>query len=442
MIKRLFVSLCIIASISTTDAQNIEGVNARLDGMGGSGLPDDIGWTIGNPRAIVSFPDIVQASAIVSEIDGSGSVFGRMVLIKAIGDHFLFGLTANNNRIIWGNFYTEAENILESGAYREKIVDIPHLNLCYRFNDNYALGIGVFSEMYRRNKTLKDTTMLDSITVVTIDSSRTEKMVNYGGTIDAKITAGPVTIAPIFTLGKPTVTTAIESKGTNRYTHEYTFKDNLFYRFGTMVWGEIGRVWWITGGWFRQENYQLTFDHAIDYGEHRDRFIDWFAGFTPAFHDNLFLGPEYDGGVAILTTEHTHSTVPDSAFVKNDSTFYYWYHTFRLGMEKSLRDVWFFNILTVRAGMVYKIDKEIRYYRSTDGTVYREREIYEIWENYYNELKENDGMKLTLGLGVTKGRATFDVSAELLEWKGAGFFSGPTASMATLTVDISNRKLP
>ena len=60
MIKRIGAALFVLGLVFAAYTQNIEGVNARLDGMGGSGLPDDIGWTIGNPRAISSFPDFLQ----------------------------------------------------------------------------------------------------------------------------------------------------------------------------------------------------------------------------------------------------------------------------------------------------------------------------------------------------------------------------------------------
>ncbi len=433
MIKRIVAALVVLGLVTAAYTQNIEGVNARLDGMGGSGLPDDIGWSIGNPRAISSFPDVIQGSAVISEIDGLGSVFGRMVLIKSIGEHFLFGLTANNGSVLWGDYYNIAKTLgVETGS---KIVDIPHLSLCAKINDDFSVGIGGFSEVYHRYYTKKDT-----VNNVTIDTSCTRKMVNWGGTVDAKLTLGPLTLVPIFTFGKPYLSWITEEKGTNPSKTELVVKDSWFFRGGTMAWWDIGNTWWIVGGWYRQENYRFNLNKTVDFSNRTDRFIDWFVGFQPSFSDDLFLGPEYDGGVAIYSIEPTKLNQADSVSELADTTVFYVYHTFRLGIEKSVDKVWIFDELAFRAGMVYRIDKEVRRYKSADGDIYEEEELYEIWENFYNDLKEADGMKLTLGLGVTKGRATFDISAELLEWKSSGILSGPTASMATLTVDISSKK--
>ena len=44
------------------------------------------------------------------------------------------------------------------------------------------------------------------------------------------------------------------------------------------------------------------------------------------------------------------------------------------------------------------------------------------------------------GFGVSRGRGTFDISCDFLNWQGTGVLSGPAAAMATITVDFSRKK--
>ena len=60
-------SLVLLAGVILTSvyAQNIEGVNARLDGWAGCGIPDDIGWACMQPRKFIQYADNFQGSVII-----------------------------------------------------------------------------------------------------------------------------------------------------------------------------------------------------------------------------------------------------------------------------------------------------------------------------------------------------------------------------------------
>ena len=76
MFKKVLAAIAVLGIFYSAMGQNVEGVNARLDAMAGNGVVGDIGWTIGKPSALYAFPDQVQASALIIEIEGMGKTYG------------------------------------------------------------------------------------------------------------------------------------------------------------------------------------------------------------------------------------------------------------------------------------------------------------------------------------------------------------------------------
>ena len=60
MLKKLLGAIAVLSLSFSVFGQNIEGVNARLDGMAGSGASDDIGWTVKHPASIFNYANHFQ----------------------------------------------------------------------------------------------------------------------------------------------------------------------------------------------------------------------------------------------------------------------------------------------------------------------------------------------------------------------------------------------
>lgn len=446
MFKKLLAIIAIAGITFPLFAQNIEGLNARIDAMGGSGVGDDIGWTVGQPRSLCAYPDQIQGSAIIKPIMGKGTTFGRIIVIKSLSDNVFLGLTLNNSRMLLSRFYTKdcaplfLNDIgdLEIDNVNENFQTVPHLNFCYKISDDYAVGAGFIFERTSFKKSIVDS---DN----SWDSTNEKSITNIGGIIDAKITLGPVGIVPSIKFGFPRIKGIEENKDTSNISkYEWGSEKGYFLKVGSLAWTEIGNTFWICGLWFRKEAYQFKKNDSLGY-EYNNNVMDWFVGFVPPFSDKLYLGFEYDGGVKMMnkTTSDTiisYMQTNTEGDVCYDSTSYYWYHDFRLGLEKPIGDVWIFDVITPRAGLAYKISKKIiEIEHPVSGDTYKYKDLKTTKTNIDDLAPTAEGLKVTAGLGFTKGRATIDISADILRWGESGFFSGPSASMATLTFDIGKK---
>ncbi len=440
MFNKCAFFITVTGLIFSTVAQNIEGVNARLDAMGGSGVADDIGWTVDNPRSIVDWPDRIQGSAIIKNIMGKGETFGRIIAIKSIGDKICVGITANNNKLLRSGFYKDAGDFLnatvdlEIGELNENFQTLPHINFGMKISNKLNLGAGFFLERTSFEKTVTDT--LNGI----LDSVNEKSITMAGGIIDAKVVAGPITFVPQLRFGFPGVKGLDENKHpNNEHKYEYSSDAGLYLRPGLMWWWKAAGTFLIAGVWYTNETYQFNKGigsrDSLGY-EFKNNIIDWFIGCQPSFSDNLYLAPEYDGGIEISKQIASDTMIAADQYVR-DSTIYYSYHDFRFGLEKPLGKIWIFDVFTPRAGFAYKIVKEkIVITSSVDKDLYESVEVKTTKTNLDELASANEGLKVTAGIGLRKGRATLDISADLLRWKNT-FISGPSSAMATLTFDIS-----
>lgn len=457
MFKKLLAIITIAGISFPIVAQNIEGLNARIDAMGGSGVGGDIGWTVGQPRALFTYPDQIQGSAIIKDIMDKGQTFGRIIIIKSLGDNVFLGLTLNNSAMLLRekqtfSFYDESQLFLnaigdlEIGSINENFQTMPHVNLCFKITDDYSVGAGFILERTSFEKSIVKP-------ADDLDSTNEKSITNVGGIVDAKITAGPVAIIPSIKFGFPRIKGIEENKDTSNISkYGWKSKKGYFLKGGLLACTDIGNTFWICGAWYRKESYQFQKDIEIDSlgkkytidslgYEYDNTVIDWFIGFNPPFSDKFYLAFEYDGALKIMNKTASATTILETDKLCNDTTINRWYHDFRLGMERSIGNVWIFDDITARAGLAYKISKETEErVNSFDSGKFTQKDVKITKTNKDPISPTAEGLKVTAGIGFTKWRAKVDISADILRWsEGSGLFSGPSAAMATLTFDISGK---
>ncbi len=122
-----------------------------------------------------------------------------------------------------------------------------------------------------------------------------------------------------------------------------------------------------------------------------------------------------------------------------DTTFTYMYHNFRLGVERPIGNVWFFDEFVPRCGISAQWNKEWRSVKDFSETISQDDESMP-WKSFFwgSDFTKKEA-KITGGFGLKKGRGTFDISCDFLKWQGQGVLSGPAAAMATMTVDFSRQ---
>ena len=97
-------------------------------------------------------------------------------------------------------------------------------------------------------------------------------------------------------------------------------------------------------------------------------------------------------------------------------------------------------LVSIRCGIAAYWVKELRNISNRDPlTTNSEADLP--WKSYFwgADFTQKEA-KITAGLGLRRGRGTFDISVDFMKWKNMGVFSGPPAGLATLTVDIGPSK--
>ena len=116
MFKKILLCIAVLSVSFSVVAQNIEGVNARLDAMAGSGPITDIGWTIDKPDGLYNFPNQVQGTAVLMDIPGIGVTYGSIIGIVRFSEALYAGVTLNNRNQMPGFFY-ELMTVLNRSPY-------------------------------------------------------------------------------------------------------------------------------------------------------------------------------------------------------------------------------------------------------------------------------------------------------------------------------------
>ncbi len=478
MLKKLIISVLIIGAYFLTVGQNIDGVNARLDGMAGIGVISDIGWTVDKPSALYAFPDQVQASGIVKDIENLGTGYGAIIAIKSFGEHTFFGLTFNNRRAMPGGFYNLADGFGEFSEHFNSGVgrffpDIPHINLGFKFSDNFTGGIGTYMEASKRDIKNKGEFTYSynngaSTNTLAYDTSVFSKYFGIGFSVDARIWTGPVKINPEFRIYMPKLERTKESnivdkiKATNHDLSQdgvilqesdnggtTDLSENRYIRAGSKVSGTIQEsLFWIVGYWYKSVKYRLErnryYDSVVTSTSGPDVYSDtplkdeqksWnsvttyndlWIGLQPLFDDDLVLGLEYSGSIIKYKPVHEESTL--------DSTRYYMRHVFRFGTEKSVKGFWCFEEVCPRFGLKYTLFGEAFKYNNNE-------DVQVPWSTNFSpgDAENGKGLKVTAGFGLKGKRSTFDISLDVLEWKYTTI-TGPHAAIASWTLNFGKNE--
>ena len=483
MFKKVLAALAVLGVFYSAMGQNVEGVNARLDAMGGCGVIGDIGWTIGKPSSLYGYADQVQASALIIDIEGMGTTFGSIIAIKSIGEHFFVGATMNGRRAMSGSFYTKA---ITFGNFTENFGSMsqlgmffpvyPEINFCLRPNDNLSIGLGGYFEYSKFNddKTKNmvynyENTNLDTVNnLMNYDSTVSRKYYGIGIVADARIWFGSFKINPEFKIFMPNLDGRIETNSNDNFdtTHNVTesmnvvslddhtvttsLKNNLFLRVGAKFSNTFNETFWILGLWYKTERFEMTrttningtildYDIQNAYSSsttdstwlHNKTSYDWWLGCQPKFSDNLTICPEYSGFVMVST-----KTPPPGA--TQDSTLIRVKHKFRLGMEMSVKGFWIFEEFLPRMGFNYYLTRDL-YDNMNDDSSSENTYLPYSSNNDFDLADDGKGAKITAGFGLKGKRGTFDLSLDVLSWKTTGL-SGPGAAIATFGLDFGRKK--
>ncbi len=491
MFKKLFIaSIISCCCVFITEAQDIEGVNARLDALGGAGVPSDFGFVIDRPLKCVDWADRVQGTGIMKKITGLETHFGSIIATKSIiKDRFAIGLTFNNKPEMPGAFYSnyaddpylaDVINFDKQNVMLEKFANYPRLLLGFKINDNFQFGLGSFLE-YSKFDGLEEsehtyaltTGPTDSVSIM-VDTTVDYKYIGAGGILDFKIKIGNFGINPEFKFFIPKLegirTSDAKDKinnnsnlaDTNTFTNtDWTFKTtgikkNIRGKAGMKLMGKIKDAFVIGGLWYetKRYNYERTLaqnsitlgpgiqdtsdiSYVINGGEdvYEENQILFWGGFEYKIKkfDNLYFSPDYVGKWRQWSTSHITGTHGDTIFTVRD-------HKFRFAVEKPCKGFWIIEEFVPRMGLTYlhsRRTKEV--IKVIDGKKVTIIENFPVSTNFKNLSAQDPGLKLSMGFGLEGKYAFLDFSADVLNYEN-GLLIGPKAALITLTVFHSGRK--
>lgn len=481
MLKKLCAAILLAGFSFTVYSQNVEGINARIDAMAGCGMISDIGWAIGEPVGIINYPDLLSASLYATPIPDVGESFGAIIGVKSLGEHMRVALTLNDRMQMPyafykdGGYYLNAKHI-NGDNHAEKFPMYPSVAFAVKFNDDFSFGLGGWAEGQRY--TLEETKKFGygagpNDTVTYMHNELDKRIGYYGFVVDGWVALGGLHIRPSFKLGLPFMSgreeddmmTSLKSKlavnpasgPLQAVDHdiEWEMPEGMKLGASALAWFLAGDHEIAFGLWYSDLKYQfqmttkldsvqLTANGAVDpsvdvhtttVDKRSNRHmmdLFWFVGISPAFADNLIFAPEYNGGWGTFEAKDPATPM--------DTSWIHTFHNFRLGIEKGIPDVWIFDKLFVRSGVVMYLAKEYR--TITDGDESTTESVEDIpWASYFwgSEFGRKQA-KLAGGLGIKKARCEFDVSVDFLAWKGQGIIAGPNCAMVTLKVDFGSDK--
>jgi len=493
MLKKLFVAALILGCFSFSSvAQDIEGVNARLDAMGGAGVPSDFGFVIDRPLKCVDWADRIQGTGIMKEITGLEQQFGTIIATKSIiKDHFAIGLTFNNRLEMPSSFYVNYAdapydaywiNFDKIHVMLEKFANYPRLLLGFKINDKFQFGLGGFLEHSSYDKVQKSEKRYaltppppnDSVSIF-VDSTIDYRYIGGGGILDFKIKIGNFGINPEFKFFIPKFE-AIKSGDakdkignnqnlvdSNTFTNtEWTLETtdlskNLVGKAGVKLSGKIKDAFVIGGLWYQTKRYNYertqtfssitlgisnptTFDtsYVVDGGEtvYIENQILFWGGFEYKIKkfDDLYFTPDYVGKWRQESYSHASGMHGDTVYTIRE-------HKIRFAVEKPCKGFWIIKELIPRMGLTYLYSRRSKDILDViiDGKKVDVLQNSPVTTNYKKIGDQYPGLKVSMGLGIEGKYAALDLSADILKW-GQGFINGPEAALVTLTVFKSGRK--
>jgi hypothetical protein len=144
----VYLFLCALCVLSgDIFSQNLEGINARIDAMGGIYQHNDLGWTVGRPSLMAAFSDQMEGSIYCTPIPDVGETFGAVIAVKSIGKRVYLGITLNERIVMPYPFYRDGFFFLESWmgyVPSDRMAQVPRLYLAAAVSDFITIGIGGF----------------------------------------------------------------------------------------------------------------------------------------------------------------------------------------------------------------------------------------------------------------------------------------------------------
>ena len=478
MLNKILLIIAIMGSFFYTSAQysNVY-TTARVDALAGTALINDLTYSTFNPGKIFSFADQINMTGYTAGwIAGQ---FGPLFANKSIGEHVVIGLNMCTDFYLSSPFYKRAAVNSDNAEYLATGFPwMPKLSLAMKFGEN-VFGIGGFvdyshHELLRENTDKPNLGGADTIQWTENTEDRDNLIINPGVTFSAVIKLGPVYIEP---LGGISFADADLEKKTTTITENYVFdsltfvttndssisykpgattttnqvesfndKEGLFYNAGACAFGDIGKVWWILGSWYKNEEFQLhrtiTLNGAVQpehlYKNCRYQNSSWLAGIVPNVAENLLLGIQYDGGwsQSERIIDRSDSANLDVSETNKDTTLVDWSHSLRFIIEREFNGKRFLDKIVPRGGLKFNLS---RGYQETywerhnfvNGTIQTEYE-----EQHFNMLSSK--VNLTGGLAIIKGPVQFDLCFDVLNYS-TGVLIGP--GMYSLSILLNFAKI-
>lgn len=478
MLKKLFSVTVVWGILFSVYGQNVEGVNARLDAIGGVGAPADFGWIVDKPSYLYRWPDRIQASGIIKDIEGQGKTYGAILVTKSFGEKFFVGMTMNDRKAMSGTFYTIARDF---GHFEENFganeighhfPNWPHLLFNIRPNENLSIGIGGYLEnsKYDAKHTNEFTYThqvggVDTEQTIEYDSTTVRKYFGIGIIADARIWFGSFRLNPEFKMFIPKLDGTVKSRPNdevnqshvvsqpatlvnlydNAKTTDFGDFNNLYIRAGAKLSNTINETFWILGLWYKTERFELERNVTADtidlvsnvtvssiisektWAFNKQNY-NWWLACQPTYADKLLFSAGYFGGVQVYGKTPPPGQSPDSTLIEIS-------HKVRLGAEGHIRDFWVFDEFLPRMGLTFTAIRELRDYKynldEVDSTSFDEDISFPYSTNWHKDLTDaGKGLKVSAGFGLRKGRGEFDLSFDVLNWITTSI-TGPGAAMAT-----------
>jgi hypothetical protein len=413
MFKKLLVLSAVSALLFSVSAQN-----ARVQSMGGCNIFDDITRLISNPAYLNDYTDQIQATAI------SSTSFGPAIGIKSLGGKLNVGLLAlpiggSGSSVLTSPFYGTAMDALDTipqlGNLSTAFPTIPHLLFGVDL-DAVTIGLDFFVELTRYKS---DAEALDTFNNVTNETHVKEKISNVGGILSANIDLGNFTVSPLFGIGMPKTNGTVEQKAFNLdTTNEVETESSLFLTFGAELGLDINNFDFIFGGLYTNESFQFKVNTDESY-EYKNNFLDFYVGLVAEVLNNLLLVSQYNIGIdnaEIIDTNTAGGTDFKGSFFS---------HNFRLGLERPIAGVWIFDEVIPRAGFEYMV-RGVNFKAVNSGGPASETTV--------NNENSATQVRLTTGVGISKGIAAIDLGIQIGNW--GGVLTGPNVILGTLTLDF------
>lgn len=429
-------TLLVIATITTlTFAQN-----ARLDAMAGVSTQGDFSTALKKAADIIDYKDQAQMSAGGSQggyLDSTNGNYYNFIATKSIGRNVVIGATVNT-AADYSDYYSAAFNYATAQSIdttyspsidHNKYLPYPNLLAAFQLGDNFVLGAELFYDINKADSTNEtDTIKLKGV----------ESISQMGFNVTANL-GEDFKVSPYFGMAFPMLNTYYEVEENGNIIENTTKKNRsaIEMNAGADLSFPVGKVDMQVNAHWNMLKYQFQTDSsvtAIDSTPAVDTTIvspnktvnnsfNLLYGVTGTMFDKLLWVIEYRGSYDISRLKNEDKNTNPVTKIYTDTTKGM-HNEFALAFERPVKGFWIFDGLIPRAGFLYVAGaNKTKVNHKTDP-----KSTIQTFQNYSN------GMNLTTGFGLTKGRATIDIAANFSNWDAS--FTGPTTASATLTVNF------